>query len=461
MAAVNVTEGTIWKQILRFFFPIVFGTFFQQLYNTADAVIVGRFVGKEALAAVGGSTTLLVNLMVFFFVGLTSGVSVLISQYFGAGKDQSVSDAVHTGIVFALLCGLFMTAAGLPLARPALEMMNTPAETIEDSVRYLTIYLIGVTANLLYNMGSGILRAVGDSKRPLYFLIAACFVNIGLDLLFVAGMGMGVAGVALATVLSEVFSVILSLGCLIRTDECYRLEPGKLRVHLPMVVRVIAIGLPMGLQSVMYSISNIIIQSRVNLIGTDTVAAWAAYFRIDTVFWMIMNALGIAITTFVGQNYGAGKIDRLHRGVHECLAMAAAISVVITAFLFGAGRVIFSLFTTDPAVQRIGMDILHFVAPFYITYIGVEAYSGALRGIGDSLAALIITAFGTCILRVIWVAVMVPKSPDVFTILTSYPISWGVSSVIFVIYYYFFSPVRYFRRGKTKKKVSKNTDTLN
>ena len=188
MAAVNVTEGTIWKQILRFFFPIVFGTFFQQLYNTADAVIVGRFVGKEALAAVGGSTTLLVNLMVFFFVGLTSGVSVLISQYFGAGKDQSVSDAVHTGIVFALLCGLFMTAAGLPLARPALEMMNTPAETIEDSVRYLTIYLIGVTANLLYNMGSGILRAVGDSKRPLYFLIAACFVNIGLDLLFVAGM---------------------------------------------------------------------------------------------------------------------------------------------------------------------------------------------------------------------------------------------------------------------------------
>ncbi len=459
MASVNITEGTIWKQILRFFFPILFGTFFQQLYNTADAIIVGRFVGKHALAAVGGSTTLLVNLMVFFFIGLTSGVSVLISQYFGAGREDSVSDAVHTGIVFAFCCGVFMTAAGLPLIRPALRMMNTPAEITEDSVRYLTIFLLGVTANLLYNMGSGILRAVGDSKRPLYFLIAACFVNIGLDLLFVVVLGMGVTGVALATVLSEIFSVILSLGCLMMTRECYRLELRGLRVHFPMVRRVIAIGLPMGLQSVMYSVSNIFIQSRVNTLGTDTVAAWAAYFRIDTVYWMVMNALGIAITTFVGQNYGAGRTDRLHRGVHECLAMAAGIAVVITAFLFTAGRTVFGLFTTDAGVIAIGMDILHFVAPFYITYTGVEAYSGALRGIGDSLAALVITACGTCLLRVVWVALMVPASPDIRTILASYPISWSTTSIIFFIYYYFFSPVRYFRRGKSKKKVSKNTDT--
>ena len=461
MSAVNVTEGTIWKQIFRFFFPILFGTFFQQLYNTADAVIVGRFVGTRALAAVGGSTTLLVNLMVFFFVGLTSGVSVLISQYFGADDERSVSDAVHTGIVFAIVCGLFMTIAGLPLIRPALRMMNTPEETMADSVRYLTIYLIGVTANLLYNMGSGILRAVGDSRRPLYFLIAACFAHIGLDLLFVAGMGLGVTGVALATVLSEVFSVILSLGCLMRTGECFRLELGRLRVHLPMVVRVIAIGLPMGMQSVMYSVSNIYIQSKVNMLGTDTVAAWAAYFRIDTVFWMIMNALGIAITTFVGQNYGAGKIDRLHRGVHECLAIAAGISVVISLFLLTAGGVVFRLFTTDEQVLAIGMDILHFIAPFYITYIGVEAYSGALRGIGDSLASMLITALGVCLLRVCWVFVMVPAKPGIYTILTSYPISWGATSLIFLIYYYFFSPVRYFRRGKSKKKVSKNTDTQN
>ena len=321
--AAAITEGVIWKQLLLFFFPILFGTFFQQLYNTADAVIVGRYVGKEALAAVGGSTAMIINLMVGFFVGLSSGATVIISQFFGAQNEKRVSEAVHTAMAFSLVCGLVMTAGGVLFARPILTAMGNPEDIMEDSMAYMQIYFFGVITNLIYNMGSGILRAIGDSRRPLYYLIASCFTNIMLDLAFVVVLNMGVRGAALATVGSQIVSAVLVSAALMRADKSYKLILRNMRLNPFMVKRIVQIGFPAGLQSVMYSVSNIIIQRSVNALGTDTIAAWSAYSKIDSVYWMVLSALGISITTFVGQNYGAGRMDRVRRGVLECLGLSA------------------------------------------------------------------------------------------------------------------------------------------
>lgn len=454
----SITEGVIWKQLLLFFFPILFGTFFQQLYNTADAVIVGRFVGKEALAAVGGSTAMLINLLVGFFVGLSSGATVIISQFFGAQNEKRVSEAVHTAMAFSLTCGLAMTVVGLVFSEPALRAMGTPDEIMADSLGYLRIYFIGIITNLIYNMGAGILRAIGDSKRPLYFLIASCFTNIVLDVLLVVILRMGVRGAALATICSQLVSALLVMGALMKADKSYKLVLKKIRLNLFMVNRIIKIGLPAGLQSVMYAVSNIIIQSSVNALGTDTIAAWTAYSKIDSVYWMIVSALGISITTFVGQNYGAGKMDRVKRGINVCLGVTLLITLGLCAVLYSFGGYIYLLFTTDADVILRGMEILHFLVPTFILYICIEIYSGALRGVGDCWIPMIMTALGVCLLRVLWVIVAVPFRPNIITIVFSYPLTWGLTSLLFVIYYYCFSmlkkfnvPLPHFRRKRRRR----------
>lgn len=315
----KITEGVIWKQLLLFFFPILFGTFFQQLYNAADAVIVGQFVGKEALSAVGGTTGTVINLLVGFFIGLGSGATVVISQYYGAKREEMVSFAVHTAIAFSLAAGLILMLIGLPLAPAILRSMSTPEDVLDLGILYIRIYFLGMIGNLIYNMGSGILRAVGDSKRPLYFLIASCLTNIVLDLLFVVCFKMGVAGAALATILSQLLSAVLVIIVLMRTKDMYHLELKKIGFDKRMFRRIIRIGFPAGLQSVMYSLSNLIIQVAINKEGTDTVAAWTVYGKIDVMFWMVINAFGISVTTFVGQNFGAGKLDRVKKGIRTCL----------------------------------------------------------------------------------------------------------------------------------------------
>ena len=430
-----ITEGVIWKQLLLFFFPILFGTFFQQLYNTADAVVVGRFVGKEALAAVGGSTSMLTNLLVGFFVGLSSGATVIIAQFYGAGRGQRVSEAVHTAIAFSLLCGILMTVGGLLFSDTALRLMGTPEDIMDNASGYLHIYFVGITANLLYNMGAGILRAIGDSKRPFYFLVISCFTNIALDLLFVVGLRMGVRGAAVATILSQVVSACLVLGTLMRADGSYRFEIRKTRITPVILVRIIRIGFPAGLQSVMYSFSNLVIQSSVNALGTDTVAAWAAYGKIDSTYWMIINALGISITTFVGQNYGAGRLDRVKRSVYVCLGISCIITVGLSTILYLTGGYIYLLFTTDAEVIAIGMKILHFLVPAFVTYLCIEIYSGALRGVGDCWIPMIMTALGVCVLRVVWILIAVPIRPDILTVVFSYPLTWTITTVLFNIYY--------------------------
>ena len=318
----QITEGVIWQQILIFFLPILFGTFFQQLYNTADAMIVGHFLGKQALAAVGGTTGTLINLLVGFFVGLSSGATVVISQHYGANKEDKVQWAVHTSIAFSILGGIVLTVVGIGCSRWMLDLMNTPDDVVNHALIYMRVYFLGTIGNLIYNMGSGILRAVGDSKRPLLYLIICCMTNIALDFLFVVGLQMGVMGAALATILSQIISAVLVMGSLMRTRDIYRLHLRKISIDWIMLKRIIRIGFPAGVQSILYSVSNVIIQSAVNSLGTNNVAAWAAYGKVDGLFWMMINALGIAATTFVGQNYGAKKMDRVHRGVRTSMIMA-------------------------------------------------------------------------------------------------------------------------------------------
>lgn len=314
----QITEGVIWKQLLLFFFPIVFGTFFQQIYNTADTIVVGRFVGKQALAAVGGSASQIANLIVGFFVGLSSGAAVVISQFYGAKDKKNLSKALHTAFAFSIAAGIVLTVVGIFLTRPALLLMKTPADVVEDSAVYLHIYFGGMVFNLVYNMGAAILRAVGDSKRPLYVLIITCVLNIILDLLFVVAFGMGVIGVAVATVTSQVISALIVTVMLLKTREIYVLKINQIRFDRRMLFSVLRIGIPAGLESVMYNISNIVIQVFVNNLGTDTVAAWGTLGKIDAIFWMVINAFAISITTFVGQNFGAGKYHRMRKKC-ECL----------------------------------------------------------------------------------------------------------------------------------------------
>lgn len=444
----RITEGSIFGQLLLFFFPILFGTFFQQLYNTADAMVVGRFVGKQALAAVGGSTSTLINLLVGFFIGLSSGATVVISQYYGAGKADKVHWAVHTSVAFSVVGGLVMMVVGIACAHPALVAMKTPDDVMGHSMIYLRIYFIGTVANLLYNMGAGILRAVGDSKRPLYFLIISCFINIALDLFFVAYLKIGVAGAALATILSQCISAAMVMVCLMRTKDIYQLVWKAVRIDRRMLRRIVRIGFPAGMQSIMYNVSNVIIQTGVNTLGTDNVTAWATYGKVDGLFWMMISALGISATTFVGQNYGAGRMDRVRKGTSVCMGIGVLLTTIVGVVLYTGGYLLVDLFTEDAEVRRISMELVRFMVPTFITYIAIEVLSGTLRGVGDAWMPLVITGVGICAVRVLWIIVALPVRPHILTAAFSYPLTWTITSLAFVVYYYCFSRLKRFNLKK-------------
>ena len=419
----QITEGVIWKQLLLFFFPIVFGTFFQQIYNTADTIVVGRFVGKQALAAVGGSASQIANLIVGFFVGLSSGAAVVISQFYGAKDKKNLSKAL-------------LTVVGIFLTRPALLLMKTPADVVEDSAVYLHIYFGGMVFNLVYNMGAAILRAVGDSKRPLYVLIITCVLNIILDLLFVVAFGMGVTGVAVATVTSQVISALIVTVMLLKTREIYVLKINQIRFDRRMLFSVLRIGIPAGLESVMYNISNIVIQVFVNNLGTDTVAAWGTLGKIDAIFWMVINAFAISITTFVGQNFGAGKYHRMRKSVSVCMIMSMVSSAVMIILMYSFAPWIYRLFTTDSAVIVHGVHMSRFLLPSYFIYVIIGILSGALRGTGKVLVPMLLTCGGVCSLRILWLFTAGQMYPGINTIMLSYPVSWSITAVLFIVYYF-------------------------
>lgn len=430
----GITEGVIWKQLLIFFLPIMVGTFFQQLYNTVDSVIVGQFAGKEALSCVGGSSGQIINFVVGFFTGLSAGATVVISQHYGAGNETALDKALHTAYAFAVSGGLLAGIAGIILTPEIMGLMNTPEELMRDSILYVRVYFAGLLFIFIYNMGSAILRAIGDSKRPLYYLMLCSVINIVLDLFFVLGLKQGVLGVAVATLISQAVSACMVTVAIMFHTPGLKLVWRRVRLHKDILEGMLTIGLPTGIQSSMYSISNIIVQSSLNNLGVDTMAAWSAFGKIDSIFWMINGAFGIAATTFVGQNYGAGKTERIRKGTRVCLGMAFAAAIAISAIIISGGKLWFGLFTSDAGVVAIGLQMIHIISPTYFLFVFVEIYSGALRAQGHVLVTTMITVTGVCLLRIAWILWIVPGG-TLEQIIFCYPLTWLVCALAIIPYY--------------------------
>ena len=431
----DMTRGSVLGQLVAFSVPLLIGNIFQQLYNTVDSVVVGNFVGKEALAAVG-SVGPVINMLIGFFNGFATGAGVVISRHYGARQRENVRTAVQTTIAMTILMSIVLSALGVVLTPALLRMMQTPEEVLAHASEYLQIYFAGLSGLLLYNMGAGILRAVGDSRRPLFFLISATMTNIVLDVVFIAVFGWGVMGAALATVLSQVASAVLTLRCIVGSQGMpWHIRTEKLRLHGDVFTAICTIGVPAAAQSAMYNISNMFIQSSMNSFGTSTIAAWGVYGKIDFLFWMTINSLGIAITTFAGQNFGARQYDRVRRGVRVCLAMAACTTLVISFTFYNLAEVLFRLFSQDDAVVAVGVGMMHVLTPVYITYVCIEVLAGALRGCGDVRIPTLITVFFVCGLRMLWLFVAVPIRHEVATVELSYPITWTLASALFIVYY--------------------------
>ncbi len=436
MASLNhqITEGVIWKQLLLFFFPILLGTFFQQMYNTVDTIIVGRFIGTRALAAVG-STAALINLINGFFVGLSTGATVLLSQFFGAGDRRGVRSALHTGIGLSLVLGALVTVLGLTLSGPVLAMAKTPENCLPEAALYTRVYFSGAIASMVYNMGAGILRAMGDSRKPMIFLIVTCFTNILLDLLFVVVLPLGVAGAALATVLSQAVSAILVVMVLLRLPGDARLVPRSIRLEGALMGRILYVGIPAGLQFVTFDLANLLIQSGINSFGDLTVAAWTAYIKTDGLTWMISGAFGVSITTFVGQNFGAQKYARIRQSVWVCMAMSVAVVGLLSALVITFRTPILGIYTQDTEVIRLGAYIMLWTIPFNFIFMPVEVFAGTMRGTGYSVMPTVITCSCVCVFRVLWVFTMVRRFHTVEMLALCYPLSWVLASVVFYIGY--------------------------
>lgn len=431
----DLLHGSVFPNMTRFFLPIMLGSLLQQLYSMVDAVVLGRLVGKEALAAVGGSDLVIINLVVGFFVGLSSGACVVISQHYGAGESDLVKKAVHTAVLFSVVIGAVMTALGIFLARPILVLLDPPADTLEDSVIYLQWYFAGMIPSMVYNMGAGILRAVGDSRRPLYFLIVCALANTVLDLLFVAVFGLGTAGAAMATSLSQLICASLVILVLARSRGACRLQASQLRFDGGLLRRMTAIGLPAGLASVMYSVANVIIQKAINLLGTDTAAAWSIYWKLDGVYWPVSSAIGITVMTFSGQNFGAKQPARIRAVIRTGLWMHLGFSALFSVLLFFTRGLTVRFFTDDTAVMAEGMKIIAMLAFFYPTFCFVEVLSSAMRGCGNSLLPTVLTLFGICILRMILLFTVTFPHLSNWTIALCYPVTWTATSILFFLYY--------------------------
>ena len=431
----NLTEGSVWRKLLIFFLPIAAGTIIQQLYNAVDGLIVGRFVGTEALAAVGGSSAQIINVLVGFFVAMTAGASVIIGQIYGAGRKEDLNRAIGTAVTVMALFGLGLMLVGIAASEALLQLLNTPGDTMEYAVLYLRIYFLGVPFLMVLNMESSILRALGDSFHPFLYMVVGCVLNIALDALFVVVFDWKVAGVAIATVAAQAVNTALLTRRLTRRDQSYRLSIRDMGIKGVYLTNMLRLGIPAGLQSSMYSVSNMIIQVAVNSLGTVVVASWAMSGKTDGFYWAISNAIGAAITSFIAQNYGAGRTDRVRQCVKQGLIMHFAVTLAVSGLLMLAAKPMLRLLTPDEAVVEKTYEIMAYFVPFYFTWVLVEVLSAVLRGAGDAVYPVVIIGVGICLFRVIWIVTVFAHFGTLLSLCLSYTVSWTITSAALVIYY--------------------------
>lgn len=430
-----MTEGPIWKHIVMFAFPLLIGNLFQQFYNTVDSIVVGNFVSTQALAAVG-STTAIINTIIGFFMGMSTGAGVVISQAYGAQDDKRVHDAVHTMVLTAFIMGIILSLIGVFGAPYMLRLMSTPEDVMADAKLYLQIYFSGATTIIMYNMGSGIMRAVGDSRRPLYFLIVSASLNVVFDLIFVLVFHMGVAGVAVATVLAQGISAALILITLSRTHENYRLIWRDLRIQPAILKRVMSLGLPSAIQMMLTSFSNIFVQGYINAFGSAGMAGWSSYSKIDQFVMLPMQAVSLASTTFVGQNIGAKDIPRAEKGVRTSIGISFSVTLTLSVLLMIFARPMLMMFTSEPAVLDYGELFIRTNTLFLPITCMNQIYAGALRGSGDTKAPMVMMLSSYVLFRQIYLFAashLLPGNPQVISL--GYPLGWVLCTVLMTIYY--------------------------
>ena len=430
----DMTTGTIWKHIIFFSIPLLIGNFFQQLYNTVDSIVVGNYVSKQALAAVG-STAPVITTLVGFFMGMSTGAGVIISHYFGAHDDKKLKEAIHTTIMLTFILCIAFTIIGMSTVSFMVSFMKTPDDVIAEASTYLRIYFAGVSGLMIYNMGSGILRAVGDSKRPLYFLCVTSVVNIALDLLFVLVFGMGIKGVAYATIISEFVSAVLILWVLLTTKEAYRLNIKELRISGEILKKICKVGLPAGLQIAVTSFSNVFVQSYINRFGSACMAGWTSYSKVDQFVILPMQSLSMSATTFVGQNLGAHNDERANKGMKTALYISLGITAALSVFLNIAATPLIRMFTGEEDILAFGRTFLHFMSPFYVCCCFNQIHSGALRGAGDANGPMIIMLGSFVVFRQIYLAVTSYFIGTIYPVAFAYPAGWIVCSIVMFIYY--------------------------
>ena len=429
-----MTSGVIWKELLLFSIPLLLGNLFQLLYNTVDSIVVGNFVGHQALAAVGASTPL-INMLIGFFMGVAAGAGVLVSRFFGARKLEELHIAVHTFVAFTFLFGVLMMVAGITLTPLFLQWMGTPADIMEMAVLYLRIYFLGIIPTMLYNSGAGILQAVGDSRRPLCFLTIASVLNIILDLVFVIQLNMGVAGVTWATLIAQTVSCILVAVTLLRSKESYQIIPKKIRIDKPMLMQIVRLGIPSGLQQMIVSFSNVLVMSYVNRFGSAAIAGFSSANKFDNFLGLPVNSFMLAITTFVGQNMGANQIERVKKGITTCIFMGIGIVIAIgiPAYLFS--DLCIRMFSQEADVIYYGSWMMRTLVPFYSILNVAQVLTGAVRGTGNTTVPMLVNVFYYCIIRQIFLAVAMMFVNSIVVVFWSYPLTWTLSAVTLFLYY--------------------------
>ncbi len=433
----NMLEGSLWNKILIFALPLAASSILQQLFNSADVAVVGRYVGSEALAAVGVDA-IVINMLLNLFVGLSIGTNVVLSNYLGRKNDKAASAVVHTSVVLSLLCGVILGAVGIFIARPILKLISTPENIMDLAVLYLKIYFAGMPFIMLYNFTSAILRSKGDTKRPLFVLLFSGVLNLCLNLFFVIVCRMSVDGVALATVLSNVFSSLTLTYFISRESGALKLEIGKLRLHRHFLKQISRVGIPAGLQALMFSLANVIIQSALNKLGSDIVAASAAGMNYEYFTYFLINAFTTAAVTFISQNYGANKIDRCKKSMWLCIMMGEIFCVAMICAFLSRSAAFAALFTEDQVVTEYAVMRMKIVLPFEIVNAFLDIMSGALRGYGRSLEPALICVIGVCGIRLVWLCTAFAAHPTYLMLMWVYPISWIATAIGLSIAYLIF-----------------------